>query len=89
MESEGDDILGDAVNIAARIEPIAEAGGICLSGPAYDQISNKIPYTIEKLGPKSLKGVARPIDVYRVLLPWAVNTVATKGADPRRPASRP
>ena len=71
VESEGDDILGDAVNIAARIEPIAEAGGICLSGPAYDQISNKIPYTIEKLGPKSLKGVARPIDVYRVLLPWA------------------
>ncbi len=71
VESEGSDILGDAVNIAARIEPIAEAGGICLSGPAYDQISNKIPYTIEKLGSKNLKGVARPIDVYRVLLPWA------------------
>lgn len=71
VESEGTDILGDAVNIAARIEPIAEAGGICLSGPAYDQISNKIPYTIERLGPKNLKGVARPIDVYRVLLPWA------------------
>ena len=71
VESEGTDILGDAVNIAARIEPIAEAGGICLSGPAYDQISNKIPYTIEKLGPKILKGVTRPIDVYRVLLPWA------------------
>ena len=71
VESEGSDILGDAVNIAARIEPIAEAGGICLSGPAYDQVSNKIPYTIEKLGPRTLKGVARPIDVYRVLLPWA------------------
>lgn len=76
VESEGDDILGDAVNIAARIEPIAEAGGICLSGPAYDQISNKIPYTIEKLGPKNLKGVARPVDVYRVLLPWAAATEA-------------
>lgn len=71
VESEGADILGDAVNIAARIEPIAEAGGICLSGPAYDQISNKIPYTIESLGPKSLKGLARPVEVYRVLLPWA------------------
>jgi adenylate cyclase len=70
VESEGSDILGDAVNIAARIEPLAEEGGICLSGPAYDQISNKVPYTIEKLGPKNLKGVARPIDVYRVLLPW-------------------
>ena len=71
VESEGSDILGDAVNVAARIEPIAEAGGICLSGPAYDQVSNKVPYTIEKLGPKNLKGVARPIEVYRVLLPWA------------------
>jgi adenylate cyclase len=70
VESEGTDILGDAVNIAARIEPIAEEGGICLSGPVYDQVSNKVPYTIEKLGPKNLKGVARPIDVYRVLLPW-------------------
>ncbi|MFZ1023104.1 MAG: adenylate/guanylate cyclase domain-containing protein [Thermoplasmata archaeon] len=80
VESEGTDILGDAVNIAARIEPIAEAGGICLSGPAYDQISNKIPYTIEKLGPKNLKGVTRPIDVYRVLLPWAETPlVATSG----------
>ncbi len=86
VESEGDDILGDAVNIAARIEPIAEAGGICLSGPAYDQISNKIPYTIEKLGPKSLKGVARPIDVYRVLLPWAAApqvTVSENGSNRR------
>ena len=75
VESEGTDILGDSVNIAARIEPIAEAGGICLSGPAYDQVSNKVPYTIEKLGPKTLKGVARPIDVYRVLLPWDVSPV--------------
>jgi adenylate cyclase len=80
VESEGTDILGDAVNIAARIEPIAEAGGICLSGPAYDQISNKVPYPIEKLGPKNLKGVARPIDVYRVLLPWGrIAPVATSG----------
>ncbi|MFZ0892599.1 MAG: adenylate/guanylate cyclase domain-containing protein [Thermoplasmata archaeon] len=80
VESEGNDILGDAVNIAARIEPIAEAGGICLSGPAYDQISNKVPYPIEKLGPKNLKGVARPIDVYRVLLPWGgTSSVATSG----------
>ena len=70
VESDGTDILGDAVNIAARIEPIAEAGGICLSGPAYDQVSNKVPYTLEKLGPKSLKGVARSVDVYRVTLPW-------------------
>ncbi|HTS32416.1 MAG TPA: adenylate/guanylate cyclase domain-containing protein, partial [Thermoplasmata archaeon] len=81
VESEGTDILGDAVNIAARIEPMAEAGGICLSGPAYDQISNKVPYTIEKLGPKSLKGVARLIDVYRVLLPWAEAPVVEAPGD--------
>ena len=86
VESEGADILGDAVNIAARIEPIAEAGGICLSGPACDQVSNKVPYTLERLGSKSLKGVTRPIDVYRVLLPWmaAAPTVpADNGGHPR------
>lgn len=91
VESEGSDILGDAVNIAARIEPIAEPGGICLSGPAYDQISNKIPYTIESLGPKVLKGVARAIEVYRVLLPWvdAPSERGTSGDSARRLAVLP
>ncbi len=91
VESEGTDILGDAVNIAARIEPIAEAGGICLSGPAYDQVSNKVPYTLEDLGPTNLKGVARPIHVYRVVLPWTtpVSTVGPGRGDRPRLAVLP
>ncbi len=66
----GSDILGDAVNLAARIEPLAEPGGICVSGAVYDQVRSKVPDRFELLPPKALKGVQDPIDVYRVLLPW-------------------
>ena len=69
----GADILGDAVNLAARIEPLAEPGGICVSGAVYDQVRSKVPDKFEKLEPKTLKGVQVQIDVYRVLLPWAGN----------------
>jgi class 3 adenylate cyclase/TolB-like protein/Flp pilus assembly protein TadD len=65
---EGDDILGDAVNIAARVQGIAEPGGIALSRPVYDQISNKVLFPLEPLGPRNLKGVARPMEIYRVVL---------------------
>jgi adenylate cyclase len=66
----GSDILGDAVNIAARIEPIAEPGGICVSGAVHEQVRNKIPDRLEKLPPTSLKGLDAPMDIYRVVLPW-------------------
>ncbi len=66
----GNDILGDAVNIAARIEPLADAGGICVSDAVYEQVRSKVPDKFEKLAAKSLKGVALPMDVYRVQLPW-------------------
>ncbi len=67
----GSDILGDAVNVAARIEPIADPGGICLSGAVYEQVRNKIPDRVEKLPPTALKGLEVPMDIYRVVLPWA------------------
>jgi len=66
----GTDILGDAVNIAARIEPVAEPGGICVSGSVREQVWNKIPDKLEKLPQKSLKGLQVSIDIYRVVLPW-------------------
>ncbi len=66
----GGDILGDAVNIASRVEPLAEPGGICLSEPVYVQVRNKVEYPLESLGPKELKGVREPMVVYRVTLPW-------------------
>ena len=71
VEPHGTDILGDAVNIAARIEPIAEPGGVCVSGAVYEQIWNKVSDRLEKLPPKTLKGVQAPMDVYRVVLPWS------------------
>jgi adenylate cyclase len=69
MESHGD-ILGDAVNIASRIEPLASEGGICLTQQVYDQISNKFELKLESLGKKALKNLSVPIEVYRVVLPW-------------------
>jgi len=70
VESQGADILGDAVNIAARVEPLAEPGGVCLSGAVYEQTHNKVAFSMERLGPKTLKGVVGPVEIYRVVLPW-------------------
>jgi adenylate cyclase len=70
VEARGQDIFGDAVNLAARIESCARAGGICISDQAYAQVRNRIPNPIEKLAPKKLKNVRFPLDLYRVALPW-------------------
>jgi TolB-like protein/Tfp pilus assembly protein PilF len=63
---EGDDIHGDGVNIAARLEGLAEPGGICLSGDAYRQVRGKIEAEFEDLGEQEIKNVAEPLRVYRV-----------------------
>ena len=63
---EGDDILGDGVNVAARLEGIAEPGGICISSSAYEQVRGKVPIEFTDLGEQSLKNIARPIHVYAV-----------------------
>ncbi len=64
------DVLGDAVNIASRVEAVAPSGGICLTQQVYDQIQNKISNTLVKLPPTSLKNIRLPIGVYRVVQPW-------------------
>jgi TolB-like protein len=63
---EGDDILGDGVNIAARLEGIAEPGGICISSSAYDQVLGKVAVEFIDLGEQSLKNIARPVRAYTV-----------------------
>jgi adenylate cyclase len=63
---EGQRIYGDGVNIAARLESLAEGGGICLSGTAYDQVEGKLPLRYEFLGEYTVKNIARPLRVYRV-----------------------
>jgi len=62
-----DRIYGDGVNIAARIEGLAEPGGICISRTAYDQVKNKLELGYEYLGEHSVKNIAEPVRVYRIL----------------------
>jgi adenylate cyclase len=63
--AEGDSIYGDGVNIAARMESLAQAGGICISGSAYEQIENKLLLRYDYLGEHEVKNIARPVRVYR------------------------
>jgi TolB-like protein/class 3 adenylate cyclase len=63
---EGDDILGDGVNISARLEGIAEPGGICISDDAFRQVRGKVEAEFADIGEQSLKNIARPLRVYRI-----------------------
>jgi len=62
---EGEQIYGDGVNIAARLEGLAEAGGICISGSAFEQIENKLPLRYDYLGEHEVKNITKPVRVYR------------------------
>src|SRR6266567_3058140 len=63
---QGDDLLGDGVNVAARIQTIAEPGGVCISGSVYDQIQNKLTLQIKQLGEKSFKNIAQPVRTFSI-----------------------
>ncbi len=63
---EGERLYGDGVNIAARVEGLAEGGGICISGTVYDQIETKLPLQYESLGEQTVKNITKPVRVYRV-----------------------
>ena len=65
---DGDDILGDGVNIAARLEGLAEPGGICVSGNVHEQLAGKIVLDFEDLGEQRVKNIKKPVRVYRVRL---------------------
>ena len=69
--AEEHDIFGDGVNVAARLEALAEPGGICISRAVRDQIRDKLPYRFEDLGERSVKNIARPVPVY-VLRPEGI-----------------
>jgi len=66
--AQGDDIFGDGVNVAARLESIATPGGITISGPVRDHLGNRLDLTFEDIGEQTLKNIERPIRVYRVSL---------------------
>ncbi len=81
---DGDDIVGDAVNVASRIEPLAEPGGICVSGSVFDQVRNKVPLPLEPVGARELRNVEFPVEIYRVVFSeGSTRTRApTSAADP-------
>src|SRR5215510_8648282 len=65
---DGEQIYGDGVNIAARLESLADAGGICISGTVHEHIKNKLVLSYEDLGEQQVKNIAEPVRVWRVML---------------------
>jgi len=83
------DVYGDAVNIASRIEPLAPPGGICVSEQVYAQIKNKFEFPLLTLGERSLKNVSDPVEVYRVVLPWEKKSESESNLEKTRIAVLP
>ena len=75
---ESGDIHGDGVNVAARLEGLAEPGGVCISGTAYDQVRDRVPYVFTEKGEQTVKNISRPVRVYSL----STNTVAAQMASP-------
>jgi TolB-like protein/Flp pilus assembly protein TadD len=71
---ENGDVLGDAVNIASRIEPLAGPGEVCISAEVMNQVKSRLSYAMIPMGPQKLKNVADSVETYRVLLPWAAGS---------------
>ncbi len=87
---DGDDIYGDGVNVAARIEALAEPGGICISRTARDQVRDKLDITLGDMGEVEVKNIARPVRIFRVpvndIENSAASTVAAATALPEKPS---
>jgi len=81
---EGNDILGDGVNIAARLEGIAEPGGICISSSAYDQVRGKVAVEFADLGEQRLKNIDRPVRIYATKSSGHLGKAAPNLSDARR-----
>jgi adenylate cyclase len=86
--AEGGDIFGDGVNVAARLEALAEPGGICVSRMVRDQIRDKLPYPLEDMGEQSVKNIARPVRVY-TLRPSAIADLPASSGPLATPISQP
>jgi adenylate cyclase len=86
--AEGGDIFGDGVNVAARLEALAEPGGICISRTVREQIRDKLPYALDDLGEQSVKNIARPVRVY-ALRPSAIADLPASSGPLATSISRP
>jgi len=78
------DIFGDGVNVAARLEALAQPGGICVSRMTRDQVRDKLALTFEDLGEQQVKNIARPVRVYQIVTDAAVRQAATPALGGRR-----
>jgi hypothetical protein len=81
---DGEQIYGDGVNVAARLESLAEPGGICISGTVHEHLANKLALAYEDLGEQAVKNIAKPVRVLRVMLDGEAATRTTA-----KPAERP
>ncbi len=89
VENSEGDILGDAVNIASRIQSLAQDGGVCLTQQVYDQLANKFELPLVSIGKKALKNVDTSREIYRFVLPWENNQDALKDSRKNRIAVLP
>src|ERR1700752_2524903 len=64
--ADGEDIYGDGVNIAARLEALAEPGGVCISRTVRDHIGDRLPYAFEDIGEQSVKNIAQPVHAFTI-----------------------
>ncbi len=83
---DGEDIHGDGVNVAARLETLSEPGGICVSLGVRDQVRDKLDLTFDDAGEQQLKNIARPVRVYRVRLSGNATQAAAALAPPDKPS---
>jgi adenylate cyclase len=93
---EGERLYGDGVNIAARLESLAEPGGICISGTVYEHVENKLALTYEYLGEQAVKNIAKPVRVWRIIMdpeavssPGEAGSPKSKGQSPKRKIKSP
>jgi adenylate cyclase len=77
---DGDDIFGDGVNVAARLQTLADPGGIMVSGVVHDQVRDKLSFSFEDMGEQTVKNIARPIGVHRIAITESVAPAALKSA---------
>lgn len=82
---DGDDILGDGVNVAARLESLAEPGGICIAASVHEQLAGKVAMEFEDMGEQAVKNISRPIRAYRVRWPSEIPFAAAVAANVSAP----
>src|SRR6185295_3561427 len=85
----GSDLLGDGVNIAARVESLAEPGGICISAGTHSHVRRALPMDFDDLGPQEVKNIDEPVHVYRVRVPALLPTDSAQGMQKAKPLPLP